>query len=161
MNQPCRDYLVVIPVLNEAEALPRVLSELLESGVPRERVLIVDGGSTDGSREIAESMGFRVILQRGRGKALAIKTALEETSSDCYVFMDGDYTYPARHIHELLGALEKGYDLVIGARVFIERGAQRSLYRIGNRILTFLFRLLFGVKLSDVLSGMYLSLIHI
>jgi dolichol-phosphate mannosyltransferase len=154
-SSACRDYLVVIPVLNEAEALPHVLRELFENSIPRERVLVVDGGSTDGSREVAESMGFRVIVQRGRGKALAIKTALEESSSDCYVFMDGDYTYPARHVHELLSLLERGYDLVIGARLHCEKGAQSLIYKIGNRLLTLFFRVLFGVKLSDVLSGMY------
>jgi len=151
----CRDYLVVIPVRNEAKALPYVLRELLESGVPRERVLIVDGGSIDGSRDIAESMGFRVILQKGRGKAMALKTAIETTSSDCYVFMDGDYTYPARHVHELLEHLGRGYDLVIGSRVRVEEGAQSFTYRFGNRILSLFFRILFGVNLRDVLSGMY------
>jgi len=151
----CSDYIVVIPVLNEAKALPRVLSELVERGVSRERVLIVDGGSIDGSREIAESMGFRVILQGGRGKAMALKTVIEATSSDCYVFMDGDYTYPAQHIHDLLGFLEKGYDLVIGSRVYVEKGAQSFTYRFGNKILSLFFRILFGVNLSDVLSGMY------
>ncbi len=154
-SETCRDYLVVIPVLNEAKALPIVLGELIEAGVSRDRVLIVDGGSTDKSREIAESLGFRVILQEGRGKAMAIKTALEKTSSDCYVFMDGDYTYSAKHIHDLLDYLARGYDLVIGSRVFIERGAQSLLYRVGNKLLTLFFKVLFGVKLSDVLSGMY------
>jgi len=151
----CSDYTVVIPVLNEAEALPRVLSELIESGVPRERVLIVDGGSTDGSREIAESMGFKVTLQRGRGKGTAIKTAIEVTNSNCYVFMNGDYTYPARHVYDLLERLRSGCDLVIGSRVYVERGAQSFTYKLGNMILSLFFRVLFGTNLHDILSGMY------
>ncbi|MGB9816208.1 MAG: glycosyltransferase family 2 protein [Desulfurococcaceae archaeon] len=151
----CSDYTVIIPVLNEAEALPIVLRELVESGVPRERVLIVDGYSSDGSREIAESMGFRVILQEGRGKAMAVKTGVENTGSECIVFMDGDYTYPARHIHDLLRQLENGYDLVIGSRVYLEKGSQSVLFKLGNKVLSLFFKILFGVKLSDVLSGMY------
>ena len=151
----CSDYTVIIPVLNEAEALPIVLRELVENGVPRERVLIVDGYSSDGSREIAESMGFRVILQEGKGKAMAIKTGVENTGSECIVFMDGDYTYPARYIHDLLRQLERGYDLVIGSRVYLEKGSQSSLFKLGNKALSLFFKILFGVKLSDVLSGMY------
>ncbi|WP_448578859.1 glycosyltransferase family 2 protein [Thermosphaera sp.] len=151
----CSDYTVVIPVLNEAEALPLVLKELVENGVPRERVLVVDGYSTDGSREVAESMGFKVILQEGRGKALAVKTAVEHAGSDCYVFMDGDYTYPAKHVRELVERLEQGYDLVIGSRVYVEEGAQGFLFKLGNKALSLFFQVLFGVKVRDVLSGMY------
>jgi dolichol-phosphate mannosyltransferase len=86
---------------------------------------------------------------------MAIRTALEETSSDCYVFMDGDYTYPARHIRDLLILLERKFDLVVGSRVNIERGAQSFAYKFGNRVLSLLFRVLFGVNIRDVLSGMY------
>lgn len=151
----CSDYTVIIPILNEAEALPVVLTELVENGIPRDRVLIVDGNSSDGSREIAESRGFRVILQEGKGKAMAVKTGVENAGSECIVFMDGDYTYPAKHIHDLLKQLENGYDLVIGSRVYLERGSQSVLFKLGNKALSLFFRVLFGVKLSDVLSGMY------
>ncbi len=154
-SNSCRDYTVVIPVLNEAEALPLVLKELTENGVPRENVLIVDGHSVDGTRKVAESMGFKVILQEGTGKAMAIKTAVETVESDCYVFMDGDYTYPAKHIPELLEKLGQGRDLVIGSRVYVEKGAQGFLFRLGNKALSMFFKILFGVRVSDILSGMY------
>lgn len=149
------DLTVVIPTLNEAESIERVIDEVLEVGVPRERILVVDGGSTDGTREKAEAKGVRVILQRGKGKADAVKTALEEVDTEYVLLMDGDWTYPARYIPVLYGkAREECLDLVIGARVWGEE-AQPLVFRIGNRLLTGLFNLLFGTRLRDVLSGMY------
>ena len=149
------DVTVVIPTLNEAEAIGAVLDEVLSVGVPRERVLVVDGGSTDGTVEIARSRGVRVVRQVGRGKAMAIYTAVREARTPILVFMDGDYTYPAKHIPELVEAVRSGYDLVIGVRVPVEEGAQGRVYALGNRALTWFFNLLFGTSLRDVLSGMY------
>ncbi len=150
-----RDLTVVIPTLNEAESIARVIDEVLSVGVPRDRILVVDGGSTDGTRELAEEKGVRVILQRGRGKADAVKTALEEVETEYVLLMDGDWTYPARHIPELYEkARRECLDLVIGARVWGE-GSQPLVFRLGNKMLTRLFNLLFGTSLRDVLSGMY------
>lgn len=150
------DVTVVIPTLNEAEAIGRVIDEVLSVGVPRENILVVDGGSTDGTVDIARSKGVRVIKQRGRGKADALKTALDYVDTPYMLVMDGDYTYPAKHIPELYErAKNNGYDLVIGSRRF-DKGSQSAIYRVGNKLLTKLFNILFGSKLTDVLSGMYL-----
>ncbi|RLE47404.1 MAG: glycosyl transferase, partial [Candidatus Methanomethylicota archaeon] len=67
------DVTVVIPTLNEAEAIGRVIDEVLSVGVPRENILVVDGGSTDGTVDIARSKGVKVVKQRGKGKANALK----------------------------------------------------------------------------------------
>jgi dolichol-phosphate mannosyltransferase len=83
-------------------------------------------------------------LCRGRGKAVAIKTAFRHA--------DADFTYPAQHIRDLLS---QDCDEVIGARKEVEPGAQRLLYRFGNWVLTKWFNLIFGTDLTDVLSGMY------
>lgn len=147
---------VVIPTLNEAEAIGRVIEEVLSVGVPKDSIIIVDGGSTDGTVEIASKYGVRVIRQRGRGKADAIKTALEYVDTEYMLVMDGDYTYPARYIPRLVEAARKmGSDEVIGVRL-ASSGSQRLLYRLGNWLLTKTFNVLFGTNLHDVLSGMYL-----
>jgi len=150
-----RDLTVVIPTLNEAEAIGRVLDEVMAVGVPRENILVVDGGSTDGTVEIARSKGVRVIWQEGRGKTDAIKTASKHISTPYTLLMDGDYTYPAKHIPELYRKIREGYTLVIGRRLFNPH-TQPLVYRIGNKLLTTLFNLLFGTRLHDVLSGMYI-----
>jgi len=149
------DLTVVIPTLNEGESIEKVIDEVVSVGVPRDRILVVDGGSTDGTVEKARGKGVRVIMQRGRGKADAVKTALEEVDTEYVLFMDGDWTYPAKHIPELYEkARRECLDEVIGARTWGE-GSQPLVFRVGNRLLTGLFNLLFGTRLRDVLSGMY------
>ena len=149
------DVTVIIPVLNEAEAIGPVLDEVISICVPHENIIVVDGGSTDGTVEIAKSKGVRVVPQEGKGKALAIKTGLKYVRTPYVLIMDGDYTYPAKHIPELKAKILEGYDLVIGARK-CEKGSQHPLFRFGNWALTKFFNLLFGTKLTDVLSGMYI-----
>ncbi|WP_440059794.1 glycosyltransferase family 2 protein [Thermogladius sp. 4427co] len=149
------DYTIVIPVLNEKDGLEKTLQELVEQGYEVSRVLVVDGGSTDGTIEVAKMYGVRIIRQDGRGKAAAIKTALKYLDTEYTVVIDGDYTYPAEYIRRLLSKLSEGYDLVIGARRKFEKGAQGLVYRFGNWVLTKLFDLFYGINLTDVLSGMY------
>jgi dolichol-phosphate mannosyltransferase len=146
---------VVIPTLNEVRAIGRVLEEVLALGIPRESVVVVDGGSTDGTVEVASSYGVVVLPQEGRGKADAVKTGLKYVRTPYVVVMDGDYTYPARYIPKLLEVLTSGdCDLVVGARVLGE-GSQGVLFRFGNRVLTAFFDIMFSARLRDVLSGMY------
>ncbi len=150
-----KDLTVVIPTLNEAEAIGKVIDEVLSVGVSRENILVVDGGSSDGTVDIARSRGVKVIMQEGKGKADAIRTALRYINTPLVLIMDGDYTYPASHIPDLYEKIREGYMLVIGQRV-PEPGAQPLIYRLGNWMLTKFFNILFGTRLRDVLSGMYI-----
>ncbi len=149
------DINIVIPTLNEEKAIGLVLEELLSIGVKPEQVIVVDGHSTDKTREIASSKGVRVVLQEGSGKADAIKTALKYIDKPYTLVMDGDYTYPAYEIPKLVKKASKGFDEVIGARI---NGRENIplLNRFGNRIITKVFNILFGTNLKDVCSGMYL-----
>lgn len=145
---------VVIPTLDEAEAIGIVIKELKEMGV--NNILVVDGYSQDGTPDIAKRMGAKVIFQEGKGKADAIRTALKHVDTPFMLIMDGDYTYPAKEIPNLLRkALKERYDEVIGARL---KGRENIplINRLGNRILTTTFNMIFGTNLSDVCSGMYL-----
>lgn len=147
---------IVIPTLNEEEAIGRVIDELLANGYKPTQILVVDGHSTDSTVEEARRRGVRVIEQEGRGKVDAVRTALRHVDTEYMLIMDGDYTYPARHVEELLTEIHtKGYDEVIGSRA---RGRSNIplVNRVGNRMLTAFFNALFGTRLSDVLSGMYI-----
>ena len=62
------DYVVVLPTLNEREGLAKTLEELFAVGVPPGRVLVVDGGSTDGTCDVAKERGVRCVLQEGKGR---------------------------------------------------------------------------------------------
>ena len=151
-----KEVTVIIPTLNEAEAIGKVIDEILEVGVSRENIIVVDGGSTDGTAEKARSKGVKVVLQEGKGKADAIKTGLKHVRTEYALIMDGDYTYPAKHIPQLLKkACNEELDEVIGFRA---KGRENIplINRLGNWILIKEFNLLFGTNLKDVLSGMYI-----
>lgn len=148
---------VLIPVLNEEKAIGFVLDEVMKTGVPAENIIVIDGGSIDRSVQIATSKGVLVVVQEGVGKAKAIKTGLKYVKTPYVLVIDGDGTYPAQAIPSFVKRAERdSCDLVIGARVY-EPGSQKTTFRLGNFILTRLFNLLYGVRLSDVLSGMYLA----
>ncbi|MEZ0394620.1 MAG: glycosyltransferase family 2 protein [Desulfurococcaceae archaeon] len=145
---------IVIPTLREEAAIGQVIQELRQHGW--NNILVVDGGSEDRTREISESMGAKVILQEGKGKADAIRTAAKHVKTPYILVMDGDYTYPARHVRELLEkATHDNLDEVIGARTWGRENIP-LLNRLGNRVITKTFNLLFGTSLTDVCSGMYL-----
>lgn len=152
MPVPRDDVTIVIPVLNEGEAIGKVLDELLGLGFRRERILVVDGYSVDNTVEEAERRGVRVIQQHGRGKAGAIKTAIEHVTTPYMLVMDGDHTYDPRDIDRLLEHGDR-YEEVIG-----RRPSERlpRLHRVGNWVINRLFNLVMGTGLSDVCSGMYL-----
>lgn len=144
------DVTIVIPTLNEREAIGPLLDELRQEGY--ENVLVVDGYSTDGTPDVARERGATVVFQHGAGKAGAIKTALEHVKTPYMLVMDGDYSYDPRDIKRLL-AHAANYDEVIGAR---DRRSIGWLHRLGNWVINRTFNLLFGAGLSDVCSGMYL-----
>ena len=144
---------VVIPTLNEGEAIGAVLDELLGLGFKRDRILVVDGYSTDNTVEEAERRGVRVVRQLGKGKAGAIKTAIELVDTPYMLVMDGDYTYDPKDIDRLLEHADR-YDEVIGFRR--DRRNIPLLHRFGNWVISSTLSLLLGRRLNDPCSGMYL-----
>lgn len=148
---------VIVPVRNEEKAVGFVLDEILSLGISPKNVVVVDGGSTDKTVEIAKSRGVLVVAQEGKGKADAIKTGLKYTSTPYVLVIDGDGTYPAKYIPKLLAtAKSNDCDIAIGVRLQ-GKESQKFIFKLGNKVLTLFFNLLFGVKLRDVLSGMYLA----
>jgi dolichol-phosphate hexosyltransferase len=152
------DLTIVLPALNEEEAVLKVLEELATNGF--HKVLLVDGYSTDRTLEMLKEYSIPVIQQHGRGKTGAIKTALEHVTTPYVLIMDCDYTYSAADIERFLPHA-KNYDLIIGARKPIAstkkgRRALTQSHRIGNKLITKTFNFFFGTRISDVLSGMYL-----
>jgi len=145
------DITIVIPTLNEAEAIGKVIDELKQEGY--KNILIIDGYSKDGTPEIAKQKGAKVIYQHGKGKAGAIKTAIENITTPYILIMDGDYTYDPKDIKKMLPHANK-YDEIIGKRTNTENIP--ILHRLGNKIINYTFNLLLGTSLTDVCSGMYI-----
>jgi len=143
---------ILIPTLNEEKNIGDVVEKFVRDGF---RVVVVDGHSSDRTREIAESKGAEVIIQSGKGKGQAIKEAFSYIDSDIVVMIDGDGTYLPEEVDKLLKPIKKGFaEHVIGNRFAnYEKGAFTRLNLIGNKILNFFFRLMYGVDLHDILSG--------
>ncbi|MGB9778821.1 MAG: glycosyltransferase [Candidatus Bathyarchaeales archaeon] len=143
------DLTVVIPTLNEVGAIGKVIDELRSEGY--NNILVVDGYSKDGTVEVARSKNVSVVFQEGKGKADAIRTGIRLVKTPFLIVMDGDYTYDPKDIKKFLDFSE--YDEVIGVR---EKENIPKVHRLGNWIITKTFNLLFGTRLRDVCSGMYL-----
>lgn len=136
---------VVLPALNEAEALPWVL-ERMPAGV---RPIVVDNGSTDGTAEVARRIGARVVSEPVPGFGAACWAGLRAAGADVVAFMDADATLDPRELPRLAARLAAGADLVLGARV-PERGAWPLHARLGNRAIAWEFRRRTGLPLTDL-----------
>lgn len=143
---------VIIPALNEEDALPRVLADIPQP--PVRRVVVADNGSTDATAQVAREAGAEVVHQPERGygaaclKALAL---LEEDPPDVVVFLDGDYSDHPDELPKLLEPIAQGADLVIGARVQrARRGALTPQQRVGNAIACVALRVLYRVRYTDL-----------
>lgn len=147
-----QDVTIVIPTWNEAEAIGQVIDEL--RGYGYENILVVDGYSTDGTPEIAAQKAVRVVKQTGQGKTGALATAVHYIDTPYVLVIDGDYTYDPSGIETIM-AHARTYEEVIGARVN-GRNNIPLINRLGNRLLTWFFRTMFVVNLTDVCSGMYM-----
>ena len=106
-------------------------------------LLVVDGNSSDRTLELAKDLGAEIILQRGKGKGNAISQGLDQLNGDTeyVVLTDADYTYPAKHIKEMICVLDVNPEvgMVLGDRFSkrYEKESDRNQFYIGNRILGF------------------------
>ena len=120
---------VVIPALNEAGAIGKVIEEVKAENY--KNILVVDGYSTDQTAEIAANHGVRVIYQHGSGKAGAVKTAIENVQTPYIAFLDADYTYDPKDIWRLLLHSEQ-HSQVIGARDKKNIGQSPQIWQLAN-----------------------------
>jgi glycosyltransferase involved in cell wall biosynthesis len=137
---------VVLPVLDEAAALPWVLGRM----PPGSRPVVVDNGSLDGSAEIAARLGARVIHEPRRGFGAACHAGLLATRTEVVAFMDCDGSLDPAELPRVAGRVEAGEaDLVLGARR-AERGAFPVHARLANRALAWELRRRTGSRLHDL-----------
>lgn len=142
---------VVIPVLNEAQALPHVLAAI--PGWVR-HVVVADNGSTDGSGEIARRAGAIVVEEPRRGYGSACLAALAAVpTADIVVFMDGDASDDASEMSALVTPIvENNADMVLGSRTMgtRERGSLTPQQMFGNALACTLIRWIWGVRFTDL-----------
>jgi len=142
---------VVIPTFNEAESIGAVVAELPRDSV--DRIIVADGGSTDGTPEFARNAGAEVVAV-GRGYGLACLTAARTAeSADVIVFMDGDGADNPAEIAALVAPIRAGaYDFVIASRARGERepGSMAWHQILAGLLAGQLTKLLYGVRYTDM-----------
>ncbi len=147
-----RTVVLIIPALDEEEALPPVIRAVDRKIV--DRVMIGDNGSTDRTAELSRDAGAEVVLEPRRGYGSACLAALAAApDADLYAFMDGDGSDDPADLPALLSALlDRKADLVIGSRVLggAEKGALTPVQRFGNFLTCGLVRLFWGVRYTDL-----------
>jgi glycosyltransferase involved in cell wall biosynthesis len=156
-----RTLSVVIPALNEAGNIPHViaavpLAALRDAGWETE-IVIVDNASTDGTGELAESLGARVVRQPQRGYGNAYRAGLDSVRSEVVATGDADRTYPFDALPELLRQLdEHGADFLSTNRLHAaNRRAMKPSHFVANHFLSAISRVLFRHRMRDSQSGMW------
>jgi glycosyltransferase involved in cell wall biosynthesis len=148
---PAGAVAVIIPTFNEAESIDAVVAELSRSLV--DRVIVVDGGSRDGTQARAEKAGAEVVeVGRGYGRA-CLAGAQAARQDDILVFMDGDGADDPAAISAMVEAIRSGtYDFVIASRARGKRelGSMAAHQLIAGRIAGRLTKLLYGVRYTDM-----------
>jgi glycosyltransferase involved in cell wall biosynthesis len=138
---------VVLPVLDEAAAIPGVLARLPRGYEP----IVVDNGSSDGSAEVALSLGARVVMEPARGFGAACFAGLCVATSDVVCFMDCDGSLDPRDLPRVAMPVIAGdADLVVGARRATGASAWPPHARLANRALALLLTSRVGARVHDL-----------
>jgi glycosyltransferase involved in cell wall biosynthesis len=145
---------VIIPCLNEEEAIQKVLCR-----VPRfvDEVIVVDNGSTDATSEVSRAFGAQVIREDVRGYGRAYKTGFAQATGDLIVTLDGDHSYPPDAISYLIEAfLHLDVDFLNASRFPVrDKNAMSFMNKIGNLGLSLAMSILYFRWVRDSQSGMW------
>ncbi len=160
ISEPDIELSIVMPCLNEAETLAICIKKATafrrHSGIPGE-VVIADNGSTDGSRQIANAMGARLISVEARGYGAALIGGIAAARGKYIVMGDADDSYDFGGLMPFVDALRDGAELVMGNRFRggIAPGAMPPLHKyLGNPVLSFLGRIFFDAPIGDFHCGL-------
>jgi glycosyltransferase involved in cell wall biosynthesis len=145
---------ILIPCYNEEPTVSEVV-EAFRAELPTARIYVYDNNSTDRTVERALGAGASVRSEARQGKGFVVQSMFRHVDADIYVMVDGDGTYPAESVHQLIAPVLEGQaDMVVGSRLHSGIQSQfRPLNRWGNRLVLALLNSIFKVKLTDILSG--------
>jgi glycosyltransferase involved in cell wall biosynthesis len=143
----------IVPCLAEAGAIGPVVVALVAHGL--DPVIVVDGGSTDGTAEVARAAGATLLVERRRGYGRALMTGVAALPADVEIvlFVDGDGSDELAHVPALIGPVRRGEaDFVLGSRLRgpREAGALGPAQIVAGRLAGLLIRLVYGVPFTDM-----------
>ncbi|GLJ61137.1 MULTISPECIES: glycosyltransferase [Microbacterium] len=143
----------IVPCYNEELAVGKVVRDL-RAAVPGMTVYVYDNNSSDRTAEVAREAGAIVRREERKGKGNVVRRAFADVDADIYVMIDGDDTYDAAALPEMIRTLQEGpYDHVLGVRDQKTETAYRPGHELGNRGFNWLVGGIFGSEVSDMLSG--------
>jgi glycosyltransferase involved in cell wall biosynthesis len=144
---------MVVPTLNEIDGMKKIMPQINRSWV--DEIIIVDGGSTDGTIEESQKLGFKIVHQTSRGVGDAYRLGIEATNCDYILFFSPDGNHEIKDIPILINKIKSGYEIV-----HINRFGKTSksedpglITGFGNRMFTFLVNVFFGGHFGDCLDG--------
>jgi len=145
---------VAIPCYQEALTIGKVVADFRRE-LPQAHIYVYDNNCTDGTAEIAAKAGATVIREKRQGKGWVVATMFEKIQEDLLVMVDGDDTYEAGHVHELLKPILRGdADMTVATRL-TSHGEKsfRPLHVAGNQLVCGIINWMFKSKVSDIFSG--------
>lgn len=155
---------VIIPALNEGGNIRRLVSEIMLDATTYTQVIVVDNGSTDDTASEAAAAGAQVVSEPRRGYGYACAAGTAAARADVVVFMDGDGSFNPAELPRLIEPLQTGMaDMVLGSRAEgIEPGAMPPHQQFGNRLVSHLMGLLYGLSITDLAPyrAIRLDLLH-
>jgi len=151
---------ILMPVFNERATIERAIDDALTAELPvaSRELVIVDDGSTDGTRELLTGRtwpdGVKLVLHdRNQGKGAAIRTALAHATGDISAVLDADLEYQAADLAPVLAPLLSGEaNVVFGTRAWASHSAYSFWYVVGNKLVTLATNVLYNCFISDVMT---------
>ena len=155
-NEPYRKLSVIVPVYDERNTVAEIVRRMRAVDIPLEReFVLVDDGSTDGTREVLGQLTdstVRVVYhEKNKGKGAAIRSGLEQVTGDLVLIQDADLEYDPEDWPKLLAPVLRGNaQVVYGSRFTGERRNMLFLHWVGNRFLSLVTNILYNTTLSDM-----------
>ncbi len=145
---------VLIPCYNEAATVAKVVSDFRRE-LPEAQVWVFDNASTDDTARLGREAGAQVYRVPAKGKGNVVRAMFREVEADVYIMVDGDDTYPAGNVRELMQDVIDGHaDMVVGTRLeTFDSDSFRRFHGFGNKLVRWTIGRLFGQPVRDVLSG--------